>query len=128
VTGDEETCKQAMTPTRAGEKVEMTHAHTIDLSAREEKQVTTNGVIKKRIVKEEQYDGLGDDKPVGSSTYENKRRTESIEDPEKPSALQVLKNFVDKIADQVKVHGSWLIILGIGVGLALALSIVAVSK
>lgn len=66
----------------------------------------------------------------GSNSTKSKGRSEpeSNGNGKEPSGLQVLKNFVDKIADVVKTHGAILVGLGVISGLALALSIVAVAK
>jgi len=75
----------------------------------------------KKNVKTKQLEG---DSDSGSNSHKGSYRDEP-ESNDKPSSLQVLKNFVDKINDRVTGHDNWLIALALILGATLIIALIS---
>ena len=116
INGTPESVKEQSQPIHKGEKVEIEHVHTTRVFDKEYHFPTNNGIVKRRIEKVVQTYDFGDGKNPTSQNnpteskklYANDFLNEDDEDEEQPTktkdltGLQVLKNFVDNLAMDIR--------------------------
>jgi hypothetical protein len=91
-----------------------------------EDQDLDGDIFYKKNVKTKQIEEESDEGSNSSRSKGNKDR--DMEDPSKPSALQVLKNFVDTIEARVTKHDGYMIAGALLLGASLIIGIVALIK
>ena len=118
--------QQALAPSMTGTKTELEYAHNTKVYEREMETPGTNGVIKEREVIIEQSPSIGGGEvspaaygPAGDVSYApaGSLPVSAPAEPQGPSALQVLKNFVDVQANYLKWTIAGLIIVAVAVGI-----------
>ena len=118
-TGSPDFVKKSLGASNNGEKTELEFAHNTKVWEREIESPDTKGVIKEREVIVEQSTNVGDGDdiaPDNSGNGDVYSDTTSVPESTGPSALQVLKNFVDKLYDYQRWTIAGLIITAVAVG------------
>lgn len=117
--------RKEASPTMKEQDVHVEFAQTFNTFVKEVKTATADGLVKLRDFVEEQHDGIGEEGPLDSSSttgsssgYESEPRHETGLTP-----LQVLKNFVDNLAkdirlDRAAIIGAFILIAATWVAIA----------
>jgi GH18 family chitinase len=125
IVGNPKYVRGVASPSHDKEDVKVEYAQTFNTYVREKKTETTEGIVKEREYVEEQKLGInGKDDEDTDQTFENESDSDYHQKPNNdPSPLQVLKNFVDKLADGQ--NTMWIVIVAIailaGAGLIISL-------
>ena len=105
------------------------YAHNVKVYEKVQHNPTTNGVVKEKVFCVEESDDLGDG---DDSTPKNENTSTFTSSSEVPTdgltPLQVLKNFVDNVAEDVRQQKNWVLGLGIGLGIVAAATLILYVK
>lgn len=93
-----------------------------------EDQDLDGDIFYKKNVKTKQIEEESDEGSNTSRSKGYKGEPKENDDPQKPSALQVLKNFVDTIEARVTKHDGYLIVGALLLGASIIIGIVALLK